>query len=163
VAGRSVARMSMRMSHCHGCGKALSKRTQKIFCSNACQKSMERDIATKRWLESGEACMSGRRVHYIRQFLADAQSGCCAMCGGANAWLGQPLALVLDHIDETRRTTNGKTCGWSIRTVTRNCRRTRVGIVAAGDTTGDSDTPTASRIRESGRGIVGVLARKGAP
>ncbi|MCU1695374.1 MAG: endonuclease [Mycobacterium sp.] len=27
------------------------------------------------------------------------QSGCCAICGGANAWLGLPLALVLDHID----------------------------------------------------------------
>lgn len=98
---RNVACMGMGVhaSQCHGCGKPLSGRTQKIYCSNACQKSVERDIATKRWLESGEACMSGRRIHYIRQFVDDAQSGCCAICGGASAWQGQPLALVLDHVD----------------------------------------------------------------
>jgi hypothetical protein len=60
---------------------------------------MQRDIATKRWLETGEACIASTRVHYIRQYLADAQSQCCAICGGANVWLDLPLALVLDHID----------------------------------------------------------------
>ncbi|MDT5050116.1 MAG: hypothetical protein QOG75_6020 [Mycobacterium sp.] len=54
---------------------------------------------TKRWLESGEAWIGTRHGHYIRQYLADAQSGCCAICGGASTWLGLPLALVLDHID----------------------------------------------------------------
>ncbi len=87
------------MSQCHGCGKALSKRTQKVYCSNACQRSMQRDIMTKRWLESGEAWISGERGHYIRRYLADAQSDCCAICGGASVWLDLPLALVLDHID----------------------------------------------------------------
>ena len=43
--------------------------------------------------------MGTRRGHYIRLYLAEAQSGCCAICGGASAWLGVPLALVLDHID----------------------------------------------------------------
>jgi hypothetical protein len=43
--------------------------------------------------------MGSRRGHYIRHYLADAQSGCCAICGGSSAWLGLPLALVLDHID----------------------------------------------------------------
>ena len=58
-----------------------------------------RAIDTKRWLESGEARVRGERGHYIRQYLADAQSDCCAICGGANAWLNLPLTLVLDHID----------------------------------------------------------------
>lgn len=91
--------MSMRMSQCLGCGKTLSGRTQKIYCSNACQRSVIRDIDTKRWLESGEARIDTHKGHYIRQYLAEAQSGCCAICGGSMEWLGLPLALVLDHID----------------------------------------------------------------
>ena len=64
-----------------------------------CQASFRRKAQTKRWLESGEARIDGHQGHYIREYLADAQSGCCAICGGASMWLGLPLALVLDHID----------------------------------------------------------------
>jgi len=87
------------MKQCRGCGAALSKRSQKVYCSNACQGSVRRDNSIRRWLESGEAWIDGRRDHYIRLYLADAQSGCCAICRAANAWLGQPLVFVLDHID----------------------------------------------------------------
>ncbi|MDT5207684.1 MAG: hypothetical protein QOF67_99 [Mycobacterium sp.] len=77
----------------------MSRRSQKVYCSNACQASARRDTSTKRWLDSGEARIDGHQGHYIRQYLVDAQSGCCAICGGASTWLGGPLALVLDHID----------------------------------------------------------------
>ena len=87
------------MRQCRGCGSPLSKRSQKVYCSNACQASARRDIVTKRWLESGEARIDGHQGHYIRLYLAEAQSGCCAICGAAGTWLGLPLALVLDHID----------------------------------------------------------------
>lgn len=87
------------MRQCRACGSPLSKRSQKIYCSNACQATVRRDTGIKRWLESGEAYIGTRQVHYIRQYLADAQSGCCAICGGANTWLGLPLSMVLDHID----------------------------------------------------------------
>jgi len=95
VPGRSV----VRVRQCRGCGSELSKRSQKVYCGNACQASLRRDTSTKRWLESDEAWVDGRRRHYIRQYLADAQSGCCAICSGDSTWLGLPLALVLDHID----------------------------------------------------------------
>jgi len=87
------------MRQCRGCGSPLSKRSQKIYCSNKCQASVRRDTGTKRWLESGEAWIGTRQVHYVRQYLADAQSGCCAICGGASTWVSLPLALVVDHID----------------------------------------------------------------
>ena len=87
------------MRQCRGCGSALSKRSQKIYCGNACQALVRRKSSTERWLESGEAWIGTRRGHYIREYLAAAQSGCCAICGGAGTWQGVPLALVLDHID----------------------------------------------------------------
>jgi hypothetical protein len=77
----------------------MSKRSQKVYCSNACQGSVRRDNSIKRWLDSGEARIATYQDHYIRQYLADAQSSCRAICGGASTWLGLPLALVLDHID----------------------------------------------------------------
>ncbi len=84
---------------CRHCGSALVKRTQKIYCGNACQAAVRRHASIKLWLESGEARIDGHHDHYIRQFLSDAQSSCCAICGGANLWLGAHLALALDHVD----------------------------------------------------------------
>jgi HNH endonuclease len=95
VEGRSVDYVRL----CHGCGATLSKRSQKKYCGNACQASVRRKASTERWLESGDAWIGTRRGHYIREYLAAAQSGCCAICGGASVWLDLPLALVLDHID----------------------------------------------------------------
>lgn len=76
------------MKECRGCGTALSKRSQKLYCGNACQGSVRRRALTKLWLESGQARIDGHQGHYIREYLADAQSGCCAICGGTGTWLG---------------------------------------------------------------------------
>ncbi len=56
-------------------------------------------LAVKRWLATGEAFAGSARFHYVRRFLADEQDYCCALCGRADEWEGQPLALVLDHVD----------------------------------------------------------------
>lgn len=87
------------MKLCRGCGAPLSKRSQKIYCGNACQALVRRTNSTQLWLDSGDAKVRGHQGHYIRTYLAEAQSGCCAICGGASAWQGLPLVLVLDHID----------------------------------------------------------------
>jgi hypothetical protein len=87
------------MRQCRGCGCALTRRSQKVYCGNACQQSFRRDTKRKLWLETGEAWVGTTRGHYIREYLAEQQSRCCAICGGASVWLDLPLALVMDHID----------------------------------------------------------------
>ncbi|MUM15755.1 HNH endonuclease [Mycobacterium sp. CBMA271] len=121
------------MRLCLGCGAPLSKRSQKIYCGNGCQSVVRRAASIKLWLESGEAWVDSRRGHYIRAFLAEAQSGRCAICGGASTWQDLPLALVLDHIDGNP--TNN--CRENLRLICPNC---------------DSQLPTyKSRNRGNGR------------
>lgn len=43
------------MRFCQACGAALSKRSQKIYCGNACQAAARRSASPKLWLEFGEA------------------------------------------------------------------------------------------------------------
>ena len=55
------------MTACVGCGAALTKRHQAIYCSDACQRTVERRLKTLAWLESGQAVvLGGSRRPYIR-------------------------------------------------------------------------------------------------
>ena len=121
------------MRRCLGCDALLSTRSQKIYCGNACQASARRDASTRLWLESGDARVRSEQGHFIRLFLADAQSGRCAICSGASIWQDSPLVLVQDHIDGNP----ANNCRDNLRLVCPNC---------------DSQLPTyKSRNRGNGR------------
>lgn len=87
------------MRVCLGCGVELTRRSQKLYCSNPCQISSRRAARTNLWLESGQGRAGSLRGHYIREYVAAEQSNSCAICGGSTTWHGQHLVLVLDHID----------------------------------------------------------------
>ena len=84
---------------CLGCGATLTKRHQKVFCSNRCQRAMERRRNVEQWLATGIAHPSSGVGHYIRLHLLEEQDGLCAICGCSTSWQGKELRLVLDHVD----------------------------------------------------------------
>ena len=84
---------------CLGCGAALTKRHQKVFCSNRCQRAMERRRNVERWLETGIAQTGSGIGHYVRAHLLEEQGHACALCGCSDTWRGAELRFVLDHVD----------------------------------------------------------------
>lgn len=84
---------------CLGCGATLTKRHQKTFCSNRCQRAMERERNVARWLETGVASPGSGVGHYVRLHLLEDQGHACAICRCPTTWEGQELRLVLDHVD----------------------------------------------------------------
>jgi hypothetical protein len=78
----------------------MNGRRIRKYCSNKCQRALERQINTARWLETGViGTPPTRSDHYIRIYLAQEQSGRCALCCLPPVWNGLPLMLVMDHID----------------------------------------------------------------
>ena len=84
---------------CLGCGAPLTKRHQRVFCSNRCQRDVERAANVAAWLATGVAIPGTRRGHYVRSYLYETQQGRCAICDLPDEWNGADLALVLDHVD----------------------------------------------------------------
>ena len=88
------------MFTCLGCGVTMKGRRQRKYCSNRCQRALERTQNLARWLETGQLGTPPTRVdHYVRLHLAQQQGGICAICRLPPVWQGKPLAFVMDHID----------------------------------------------------------------
>jgi HNH endonuclease len=77
----------------------MKGRRLRKYCSNRCQRALERERNLARWLETGQATTASTQGHYIRQHIRQEQEGLCAICGLPSDWNGLPLVLVLDHID----------------------------------------------------------------
>jgi 5-methylcytosine-specific restriction endonuclease McrA len=84
---------------CRGCGATAEGRRQRRFCSNRCQRAVERRERVAVWLMTGVAYPGSGRSHYVRLYLMAEQGGSCALCGIPSEWNNAPLALVLDHVD----------------------------------------------------------------
>ena len=87
------------MFECRGCGVVMKGRRSRVYCSNACQQAASQRSLVALWLASGVARAESKPGHYVRSYLLQAQGGRCALCGMEAEWRGDPLCLVLDHID----------------------------------------------------------------
>lgn len=87
------------MFTCLGCDGEFKGPSWRSYCSNLCQRALERRQHVQRWLETGQAYAGSRAGHYVRAYLLEAQDGRCAVCDREAVWLDRPLTLVLDHVD----------------------------------------------------------------
>lgn len=87
------------MFTCLGCAADFVGPSWRSYCSNGCQRALERREHVARWLETGVAYAGSRQGHYVRAYLDEAQGGRCAICQHESTWQGEPLVFVLDHVD----------------------------------------------------------------
>jgi endogenous inhibitor of DNA gyrase (YacG/DUF329 family) len=98
----SVVAPSVRatMFTCLSCGVTMKGRRARKFCSNKCQRALERRENLARWLATGHInTPPTHEGHFIRLHLFEEQLGRCAICGLPARWKGLPLVFVMDHID----------------------------------------------------------------
>ena len=82
------------MNSCNYCGK--STRNAK-FCSIKCQAQLSSKVALEK---RTNAILNGEYVHPrgYREYLFSTRERVCSICRSTD-WLGQPIPLVVDHID----------------------------------------------------------------
>ena len=108
------ARKTTASSNCLHCGVQTAN---PVYCSNQCQRDYAWS-ATKKRIEQLRSIPVGTSGHsaIARRYLLETRGRKCELCGG-DTWRGQPMPLVLDHID-------GNSDDWkltNLRLVCGNC------------------------------------------
>ena len=95
----------MIISTCLNCGKEIKGRREVIYCDGKCQQEYKWKQTKQRILEAGEFDAAGGIVTkgetnrtQAKRFLEEEYGHKCAICG-LSEWMGQPIPLVVDHID----------------------------------------------------------------
>jgi len=100
-----------KLKNCLHCNKELSKTAQK-YCSVKCQKKHEWQ-QTKNIIEKNQKTSCSKQGH---SYLLETRGNKCEICG-LTEWRGEPILLVLDHI-------NGHHENWNLsnlRMICSNC------------------------------------------
>lgn len=90
---------------CLNCNKVITRKVQSFYCNNKCQAEYKWKQTKQRIIEAGEFETHGgivtkgetKRTQAYR-FLEEEYGHKCAICG-LSEWMGQPIPLIVDHID----------------------------------------------------------------
>ena len=93
------------ISQCLNCGKQIKRKWECLYCDGKCQQEYKWKQTKQRILEAGEFDVAGGTVTkgetkrtQAKRFLEEEYGHKCAICG-LTEWMGQPIPLVVDHID----------------------------------------------------------------
>jgi predicted nucleic acid-binding Zn ribbon protein len=87
------------VNHCLFCGHEINKK--KTYCNNQCQqnfqwKQIKEEILQNGCFNNGVNGEANRRL--VKRFLIERDGHKCQICGNTE-WMGQPIPLIVDHID----------------------------------------------------------------
>jgi len=89
------------------------------FCSNKCQREGDYKKLVEAWLngeDDGIRSDGLATAAFIKRWVVERSGGCCSICGGEQ-WQGQPMPLVLDHINGNGKDNSPE----NLRVVCGNC------------------------------------------
>jgi hypothetical protein len=105
----------VRFPTCQHCGKDASRKNTR-YCSNACQAAYQWQQKVSRIRSTGQIDTGFAPVVTARRYLRESFGRVCRSCG-LTEWQGQPVPLVLDHVD-------GNADNWrveNLRLICPNC------------------------------------------
>lgn len=80
---------------CKGCGSEIFDDNHiRKFCSNSCQQNSEWEVRKKKITQTGFE----NSVVCAKRYLLDTRGHRCEICG-TEEWCGQPVPLVMDHVN----------------------------------------------------------------
>lgn len=90
---------------CKNCGKTTISSFKKLFCSPQCHKNFQWKTTVQQIEQSGKfSCFSGNTItgetnrQQVKKYLIEKHGHACSICG-LDSWMGQPIPLIVDHID----------------------------------------------------------------
>lgn len=89
------------MRKCEGCGKELTTKRQRRYCSPNCVQVHIATKKTEKWLATGIIEHNSKSYYmppWVKRYLTELTSGACSVCG-IDEWMGQRIPLEVDHIN----------------------------------------------------------------